>query len=135
MKPSPIKPSEVLLVEDNAGDALLIAQVLAEDSSISVHLHHARDGMEALLMLANGVTKPDLVILDLNVPNLSGCAVLERYHPKDVPVVVFSSSWNEADRRRSLELGAQEFVRKPMHLQAFKDAVCEMVKKWAVRRD
>jgi len=130
-----MKPSEVLLVEDNAGDALLIAQVLAEDSTIPVHLQHARDGMEALLMLANSDTKPDLVILDLNVPNLSGCAVLEQYHPKDVPVVVFSSSWNEADRRRSLELGAQEFIRKPMHLQAFKDAVCGMVKKWAVRRD
>jgi CheY-like chemotaxis protein len=128
-----MKPSEVLLVEDNAGDALLIAQILA-DSAIPVKLHHARDGIEALLMLANSVLKPDLVILDLNVPNLSGCAVLERYHPKDVPVVVFSSSWNEADRTRSLELGAQEFVRKPMHLEAFKDAVCGMVEKWAVHK-
>jgi CheY-like chemotaxis protein len=129
-----MKPSEVLLVEDNAGDALLIAQVLA-DSEIPVKLHHARDGMEALLLLANKVNKPDLVILDLNVPNLSGCAVLERYHPKDVPVVVFSSSWDDGDRRRSLALGAQEFVRKPIRLQAFKDAVCGMVEKWAVRRD
>lgn len=126
-----MKPSEVLLVEDNPGDALLIAQVLAE-SEIPVNLHHARDGMEALLMLANNVTKPDLVILDLNMRNLSGYDVLERYHPKDVPVIVFSSSWNDADRRRSLELGAQEFVRKPMHLEAFKDAVCGMVEKWTV---
>jgi CheY-like chemotaxis protein len=119
------------LKEDNEGDALLIAQVLA-DYAISVKLHHARDGVEALLMLANRVIKPDLVILDLNVPNLSGCAVLERYHPKDVPVVVFSSSWNETDRTRPLELGAQEFVRKPMHLEAFKDTVCGIVEKWAV---
>ena len=129
-----MKPSEVLLVEDNAGDALLIAQVLA-DSEVPVRLHHARDGMEALLMLAHQIGKPDLVILDLNVPNLSGCGVLERYHPKDVPVVVFSSCVDETERRRSLELGAQEFIRKPMRLQAFKDAVCGMVEKWAVRRN
>ena len=86
-------------------------------------------------MLAHQMGKPDLVILDLNVPNLSGHAVLERYHPTDVPVVVFSSSWDEGDRQRSLDLGAQEFVRKPMRLEEFKSAVCGMVEKWAVRRN
>ena len=89
-----MKPIEILLVEDNAGDALLIDEVLRE-SSTPVNLHVARDGMQALLMLAGDLAKPDLIILDLNMPILSGHAMLEKYHPVNVPVVVFSSSWNE----------------------------------------
>ena len=125
-----MRPTEVLLIEDSAGDALLITQIL-EDSPIPVRVRHARDGGEALMMLETHVSQPDLVIMDWNMPIVSGSGVLERYHPRHVPVVVFSSSWNEAERRRSLELGAQEFVRKPMHLQAFKDAICGFVERWA----
>ena len=89
-----MKPIEILLVEDNAGDTLLIGEALRE-SSTPINLHVARDGMQALLMLAGYLAKPDLVILDLNLPNLSGQAMLEKYHPNDVPIVIFSSSWND----------------------------------------
>ncbi len=125
-----MRPTEVLLIEDCAGDALLITQIL-EDSPIPVRVRHAHDGLEALIMLETHVSQPDLVIMDWNMPIVSGSGVLERYHPRHVPVVVFSSSWNEAERRRSLELGAQEFVRKPMHLQTFRDAICGIVERWA----
>ncbi len=125
-----MKTREVLLIEDSPGDALLITKTL-EDSPIPVKVQHARDGSEALLMLETHVSQPDLVIMDWNMPVMSGSGVLERYHPENVPVVVFSSSWNEAENRRSLELGAREFVRKPMQLQAFEDAVGAIVQKWA----
>jgi CheY-like chemotaxis protein len=67
--------SEALLVEDNAGDALLVGQALAE-CPIPVHLHIARDGEQALQILGDPEFKPDLIILDLNIPKISGYAVL-----------------------------------------------------------
>jgi CheY-like chemotaxis protein len=126
-----MKPVEILLIEDNAGDAVLIRQIMA-DASVPVNLHIARDGEQALLMLANGGLAPDLVILDLNIPRIPGVSLLERWKNEDTPVVVFSSSLNEAERERVLALGAREFVSKPTDLQAFIDAVYEIIQKWAV---
>lgn len=125
-------PIEVLLVEDSSGDALLIAKIL-KDCPIPVKLHVARDGMQALLMLASGNFDPGLVIVDLNIPNLSGFGVIEHFHPKDIPVVVFSGSSSEADMRRALALGAREYVLKPTDLAAYGDAVLRMLETWAVR--
>ena len=122
---------EVLLVEDNAGDAVLIRQVLA-DSSTPVHLHIARDGEQALLMLSDPYFKPHLILLDLNIPRITGLALLERWHAINIPVVVFSSSLNEAEQKRVLALGAREFVSKPTDIQAFIDVVSGIVRKWAL---
>jgi len=129
-----MKPVEVLLVEDNAGDTLLIQQTLAE-GSISVKLHVARDGEQALQMLDNPEFTPGLIILDLNIPRIPGSAVLERYHSTKTPIVIFSSSWNEAEISRVMELGAREFAQKPTDLQAFSDVVCGMVERWAIREE
>ena len=121
---------EVLLIEDNAGDALLVGQALV-DSPAPVHLHIARDGEQALQILREPDYKPDLVILDLNIPKLSGYAVLASYPlRKTTPVVVFSASQNESDVDRAYSLGAREFVRKPMDLDEYKTAVSGMVQKW-----
>jgi len=65
-----------LLVEDNAGEILLIRQILSK-SSFRVRLHVAVDGEQALQMLADPQFKPDLIILDLNIPKIPGLAVLE----------------------------------------------------------
>jgi DNA-binding NtrC family response regulator len=129
-----MKPVEVLLVEDNAGDTLLIQQTLAE-GSIPVKLHVARDGEQALQMLDNPEFTPALIILDLNIPRIPGSAVLERYHSAKTPIVVFSSSWNEAEISRAMDLGAREFAQKPTDLQAFSDVVCGMVERWAIREE
>jgi CheY-like chemotaxis protein len=126
----PVNPSEVLLVEDNAGDALLIGQVLAEYPA-PVHLRIARDGEQALQMLDEPGFMPDLIILDLNIPRISGYAVLASYRLRATPVVVFSASQNEADVDRVLSLGAKDFVRKPLDLDDYKTAVTQMVEKWA----
>jgi chemotaxis family two-component system response regulator Rcp1 len=121
---------DILLIEDNAGDALLIGQALNE-CKLPVHLHIARDGEQAIEFLQEGAFKPDLVILDLNIPKISGYAVLSRYPmKKNIPVVVFSASENEEDVNRSFALGARAFIHKPIDLDDYKDAVCGIVKKW-----
>ena len=126
----PAEASEVLLVEDNAGDALLVGQAL-ENSSTPVHLNIARDGDQALQILSEPDYKPDLIILDLNIPRISGYAVLASYEgKKTTPVVVFSASQNDADVDRALSLGAREFVHKPLELDEYKSAVSGMVRKW-----
>jgi DNA-binding response OmpR family regulator len=122
-------PAEVLLVEDSAGDALLIRQALKE-SMISVHLHIARDGEQALQILGERDFKPDLIILDLSLPKLSGYSVLA-FCLKTTPVVVFTASLNDSDEVRAMSLGAREFVRKPRELQDYKTAVCRIVRTWA----
>jgi len=126
-----MKSVEVLLVEDNAGDAVLIRQALA-DCTTPINLHIARDGEQALLLLTNPYFKPDLILLDLNIPRITGLALLERWQSLTTPVVVFSSSLNEAEHNRVMALGAREFVPKPTDIQAFTDAVCRIVEKWAL---
>jgi DNA-binding NtrC family response regulator len=125
-----MKPVEVLLIEDNAGDTLLIGQILA-DCKLPVRLHIARDGEQALMMLADDHLKPALIVLDLNIPKISGNALLKRYKSRVVPVVVFSSSWNTEEIQEALSLGACQYVQKPTDIQAFTDAVCGMILKWA----
>jgi two-component system, chemotaxis family, response regulator Rcp1 len=124
------KPSEVLLVEDNAGDALLVGQALA-DQPAPVHLNIARDGEQALQILMDPDYQPDLVLLDLNIPKLSGYAVLASYpRRKTTPIVVFTASQNQADVDRAYALGARDFITKPMDLDEYKSAVSGAVHKW-----
>jgi DNA-binding response OmpR family regulator len=121
---------EILLVEDNAGDAVLIRQILA-DADVPVNLHIVRDGEQALTLLSDAHFRPALIILDLNIPRIPGTALLERWKTENIPVVVFSSSLNDAERTRVLELGALEFVQKPTDMEAFAAAVSGMVKRHA----
>ncbi|HWY47281.1 MAG TPA: response regulator [Bryobacteraceae bacterium] len=127
------EPVHILLVEDYAGDTLLVQQVLAR-CPLAYKLHIARDGAQALQMLADPNLKPDLIILDLNLPRITGLGVLERYHSKDTSIVVFSGSSRQTDREFALALGASDYVQKPTDLQAFADVVCEIVVKWAGRK-
>jgi chemotaxis family two-component system response regulator Rcp1 len=123
---------EVLLVEDNAGDALLAGQILAE-APMPIKLHIARDGSQALQMLSGGL-KPDVVILDLNLPEMDGLRMMERYHPVDVPIVVFSASERESDKLLAKALGASEYVIKPTDLEAFREAIWGIVERWGRRK-
>jgi len=129
-----MKKTEILLVEDNAGDALLIRQILA-DASIPVNLHIVMDGEQALTILSDAHFRPGLIILDLNIPRVTGTALLERWKSERIPVVVFSSSLNEAEKARVLELGAREFIQKPTDIEAFTAAICGIVQRWAGNRN
>lgn len=86
-------------------------------------------------MLSDPNLEPDLIILDLNLPRITGLGVLERYQVKDIPVVVFSASWRQTDEHLALALGAREYIRKPTDLQIFTDTVSGMVLKWVGRRE
>jgi CheY-like chemotaxis protein len=123
----------VFLIEDNAGDILLIRQILKE-LSIPIRVHVARDGAQALFMLAEGQFQPDLILLDLNLPRISGNWFLARSKPS-APVIVFSSSSNPADARESAELGAKEFVQKPTDLQEYAERVSRIITDWLPATD
>ena len=126
-----MKPVAILLIEDNPGDTRLVEEAL-KACSVPVKLTVAADGEIALSLLRKEEAKPDLVILDLNIPKVSGISVLEQYPPKETPpIVVFSSTWGQTEIRRALALGAREVVHKPIDMQAFIDAVCGIVSKWA----
>lgn len=125
-------PVEILLVEDNVGDVVLIRQVLTMECPVAVNLHIARDGEQALLLLTNPPFKLGLIILDLNIPKITGLALLKRWQVMETPKVVFSSSMDEVEQKQTLTYGAREFVRKPTDIVGFMDAVYSMVEKWAM---
>ena len=117
----------VLLVEDNPADANLVEEALAEaqlDCDLSV-MRNGAQAIEFIERLDSGASQesPDLVLLDLNLPKVSGTAVLERVRlsPKvgSVKVFIISSSDAPADRDRALKLGASGYFRKPSNLAQF----------------
>ena len=120
---------EILLVEDNPGDAMAVRLAVAE-ASATANLHIARDGEQALALSESADFRPSLIILDLNIPRIPGSALLERWQGSHIPVVVFSSSQNVAEKAHVLALGAREFVPKPTDLDAFHHAVCGIVERW-----
>ena len=125
-----MKPVDILLIEDNPGDTRLVEEAL-KACSLPVKLTVATDGEAALSFLTNEEDKPDLVILDLNIPKVSGISVLEQFQATETPpIVVFSSTWGQTEIKRALALGAREVVHKPMDMQAFIEAVCGIVHKW-----
>lgn len=121
----------VLLVEDNPGDADLMKETL-EGCRLHVEIAIAIDGVEALARLFRrppyaAVELPDLILLDLNLPKMSGREVLAqiKQHPslRTIPVVILTSSDAEQDVVKSYELGANCYVTKPVGLDAFQSII------------
>jgi CheY-like chemotaxis protein len=121
------KPVEILLVEDNEGDVGLVEEVF-EDAKIRNSLHVAEDGEEAMLFLnkenpfANAPT-PDIILLDLNLPQKDGREVLEEIKTNDklkrIPVVVLTTSKAEEDIVKSYDLHANSYITKPVDFDQF----------------
>jgi two-component system response regulator len=126
--------TEVLFVEDSAGDALLTQQILA-GAAPEVKLHIVRDGEQALAIRHHNRFRPAMIILDLSLPKLSGFEVLELNPRKDIPVVIFSASQRISDKERTLSLGAREYVHKPMDMVGYRNAVVGMVRNWALAEE
>ena len=121
---------QILLIEDSAGDILLIKQVLSQ-ANLPIRLRVAMDGDQALQVFAEPEFKADLIILDLNIPKVSGLELLERCQPQpQPPVVVFSSSSDPTEIKRTKELGVREFVQKPIDFEEFERVVKRIVKDW-----
>jgi chemotaxis family two-component system response regulator Rcp1 len=129
---------EILLVEDNPGDARLCEEALKE-SKILNNLHIAKDGQEALdfLFKTNGfesVSRPDLIILDLNLPKINGKDVLKKIKEdsstKKIPVVILTSSKAEEDIVKTYELHANSYITKPLDFEQFVEIVKEINQFW-----
>jgi two-component system, chemotaxis family, response regulator Rcp1 len=122
----------ILLVEDNPGDAQLVRMAFAE-ALPSARVSVAPDG-EAALARLNDEGLPHLLLLDLNLPRLSGHEVLQAIKADDalrrLPVVVLSSSQAEADVARSYELGASSHVAKPGDVDALFALVETLARYW-----
>lgn len=124
---APGRPIEILLVEDNPGDVRLTIEGLNE-SKIHNNLHIAKDGVEAMQFLRReqqhaDAVRPDLILLDLNLPRMDGRQVLAEIKSdlrlKTIPVVVLTTSRAEQDVLRSYELQANCYITKPVDLEQF----------------
>jgi CheY-like chemotaxis protein len=122
----------VFLQADDDDAAHQMLQIAIEDLGIPVELHRVTDGEQALAFLSkrapyDAAPKPDLVILDVNLPKKSGRDVLTHMRSdhalSSIPVIVFTSSLRAIDRRDLLALGATDYIVKPPTYKAFLDVV------------
>ena len=132
------KPVEILIVEDNEGDVGLIEEVF-EEAKIRNNLHVAEDGEEALLFLHrkgkfSESPRPDIIILDLNLPNKDGREVLREIKEDDtlkkIPVIVLTTSNAEKDILKSYDLHANAYVTKPLDFNQFINVVESIGNFW-----
>jgi CheY-like chemotaxis protein len=126
----------ILLVEDNVLDADLIRHAIPEGEA-TIHFDVARDGEEALLFLKRweqGTPTPIVILLDLNLPKLSGLEVLNvlKTHPryKILPIVVLTSSNLPDDIQKAYALGANSYILKSIDYDQFSKAVSLIYRYW-----
>lgn len=129
---------DILMVEDNPGDARLTREALRE-SKVCNNLHHVRDGVEAMEFLRKegefgNAPTPDIILLDLNLPRKDGRQVLAELkaipHLKHIPVVVLTTSEAEQDIVKSYELHANCYITKPVDLDKFVDIIHGIENFW-----
>jgi two-component system, chemotaxis family, response regulator Rcp1 len=134
-------PIEVLLVEDSPGDVRLTQEAFREVNK-SVHLHVAFDGVEAMAFLRHQephiyAPRPDLILLDLNLPKMDGREVLAHIKGdeslKTIPTVILTTSEAEADIVKSYQLQANCYLSKPVQFEAFESLVKSINDFWLTR--
>jgi CheY-like chemotaxis protein len=133
-----LRPVDILLVEDNPGDVRLTQEALRE-AKVNNRLMVARDGVEALDMLRQrephtGLPRPDLILLDLNLPKKDGREVLVEIKADEalrrIPVVILTSSSADEDVLRSYDLQAACYITKPVDLDQFIKVVRSIESFW-----
>jgi chemotaxis family two-component system response regulator Rcp1 len=132
------KPIEILLVEDSPGDVRLTKEALKE-SKMANHLSVAEDGVEAMSLLRRegeyeDAVRPDLVLLDLNLPRKDGREVLAEIKAdedlKSIPVIILTTSKVEEDIVRTYNLHANCYITKPVDLDQFLNVVRTIEEFW-----
>jgi len=133
------RPFQILLVEDDPGDACL-ARTAIREAKVVCAVHHVADGEEAIAFLTRSsprhqeAPRPDLVLLDLNMPGRDGRQVLSQIKTdpalKDIPVVVLTTSDAAADIQSCYRAGANSFVTKPVDLDGFLRAMRSIEEYW-----
>jgi two-component system, chemotaxis family, response regulator Rcp1 len=134
------RTADILLVEDNPGDVMLIEEALA-DSKIRNILHVVSDGEQAMEFVRKqgnhaGAPRPDLILLDLNLPKKNGKEVLREVKSdpdlKSIPVIVLTSSKSEEDVVKSYELHANAYICKPFDFHQFVKVMQTLEDFWFV---
>jgi CheY-like chemotaxis protein len=132
------RPIEVLIVEDNQADSHLTTTAL-RDARIANEVHVVEDGEEAMAFLNQqgaygSALRPDLVLLDLNLPKKDGFKVLEEMradaHLKNIPVIVFSGSDRASDIARAYDLQIAAYLVKPINLDDYFTAIRAVKELW-----
>lgn len=144
MRPSPLqnRPAQILLVEDNPFDVLMITSGL-EEANASYHLHVVHDGEEAISYLRRScdpkqkVARPDLILLDLNLPRLDGREVLAEIKSdpslKLIPVIILTTSSDSEDVVKAYDLNVNCFITKPIDIEQFSATVQSIAGFWLTR--
>lgn len=133
-----VRPIEILLVEDNPGDVRLTREAL-KDAKVANTLHVVEDGVSALDFLHQrapytGMPRPDLILLDLNLPRKNGREVLAEIKSDDrlkaIPVVILTTSQAEEDVLRAYNLHANCYITKPVDFTQFTTIVRTIEDFW-----
>jgi two-component system, chemotaxis family, response regulator Rcp1 len=134
-------PINVLLVEDSPGDVRLTQEAF-RDANRTIHLHVAADGVEAMAFLRREgayvhAARPDIILLDLNLPKMDGREVLAQIKGDDrlrmIPTVILTTSEAEADIVKSYQLQANCYLSKPMQLDEFESLVKSINDFWLIK--
>jgi chemotaxis family two-component system response regulator Rcp1 len=134
-------PMEVLLVEDSPGDVRLTQEAF-RDANRSIHLHVAGDGVEAMAFLRKEgahvhAPRPDIILLDLNLPKMDGREVLAHIKEDDslktIPTVILTTSDAEVDIVKCYQLQANCYLSKPVQLDAFEALVKSINDFWMTK--
>jgi CheY-like chemotaxis protein len=134
-------PINVLLIEDSPGDVRLTREAF-RDANRYIVLHVASDGVEAMAFLRQeagfaSVPRPDLILLDLNLPKMDGREVLAKIKGDEslatIPTVILTTSEAEVDILKSYELQANAYLCKPVQLEAFENLVKSINDFWLTR--
>jgi len=129
---------EILLVEDSPTDADLTIRALHQ-GELQTGIHHVKDGVEAMTFLQQespyeNAVRPDLILLDLNMPRMDGREVLRAIRDDDdltsIPIVVLTTSSEEQDVATSYGLHTNAYIVKPVDLKQFFDVIREVDEFW-----
>lgn len=135
---TPVQVAEILLVEDSPTDALLTKEALASSKLLN-RLHLVKDGAEALAFLRmqapyQAAPRPDLILLDLNLPGISGIEVLQQIKADPslslIPVVVLTTSTADEDIIRAYTEHASCYISKPVDLTSFTEVIRKAGEFW-----
>jgi len=133
-----MRPINVLIVDDDEADILLTRRSL-ENDKLLVEVHEVHDGEQCLAFLRGeapyaGMPRPELILLDLNMPRMGGLEVLEALRADEelrtIPVVVLTTSTSERDILKSYNLNANCFISKPVNLKEFQRVIGALEQFW-----
>jgi CheY-like chemotaxis protein len=127
------QPYHILIVEDDLDDQFLLSTCLQQTAPQSI-LTFVENGLEALDIIETGDYKPNVILLDINMPIVNGFELLAQLKKipayKAIPVLVLTTSSNPRDVTKASELGASGFITKPTHFQEYLNLASVVGKKW-----